>query len=188
MTQVKSAQRAGKNLALRPNPDERSLAQRRADFAAQMRAMALSDLDEVASRLKELHARLNRKDGRKWNQIDLALAMGIKPRTYQTWIGAKNENQSGEGYEQVARFYRRRLGDKTITKRWILFGDETTDVESETVSESSNNDGPINTDSDLLREVSEQVVRLAEIVERLDIRVRELSQRIPRPDEDSPGQ
>ena len=54
MTQVNSAQEYPRKLALRMRADHRSLAQRRADFAAQMREMAISDLTEVSDRLKGL--------------------------------------------------------------------------------------------------------------------------------------
>ena len=85
MTQVKSAQDRTKKLALRKRATPHSLAARRAAFAAQMRDMALSDLADVSKRLKDLHAELERKDGRKWTHYDLAEKMDIRPRTFQSW-------------------------------------------------------------------------------------------------------
>lgn len=87
-----------------------------------MRDMALSDLSEVARRLAELQAELSQKTARNWTQQDIAAGAGIAYRTYQTWVGGKNENQSGEGYDKLARFYSRKLGRK-VTRRWILMGD-----------------------------------------------------------------
>lgn len=133
MTQVNRAQGSRRELALRPRADKRSLAQRRADFAAQMRAMALSDLQQVADRLKRLHERLERKEARKITQQDLAREIGIPYRTYQAWAGAKNENRSGDGYDRIVRFYRRKLSDKTITRNWLVFGEDAA-VQSETMA------------------------------------------------------
>lgn len=123
MTQVKGAQEFNGQLARYPGADHRSLAARRAAFAAQMRAMALSDLKEVSGRLKALKRELELKDGQKWADYDLAAAMGIKPRTFQSWQNGEVENRSGKGYDKMARFYSRKL-DRKITRKWILFGDD----------------------------------------------------------------
>jgi transcriptional regulator with XRE-family HTH domain len=122
MTQVKSAQPATREVALQRRGDARTLAARRAAFAAQMRDMALSDLSEVSARLKQLHAELERKDGRKWTHYELAQAMAIAPRTFQSWENGEVENRDGKGYEKLARWYSRKLGRK-ITRPWIVFGD-----------------------------------------------------------------
>ena len=124
MTQVKRAQPKPTQIALRRHATLPSLAQRRTAFAVQMRAMALADLEAVAARLKDLHRRLNRKTAHEWTLLEIAQAAGVAPRTFQTWVGAKNENRDGEGYEKLAQFYRRNLEDATITKSWIVFGDE----------------------------------------------------------------
>lgn len=121
MTQVKSAQRSGRQLARYPSADHRSLASRRAAFAAQMRDMALSDLKQVSERLKELHKELELKDARKWTHYDLAREMGIRPRTFQSWENGEVENSNGKGYDKMARYYSRKLGRK-ITRQWIVFG------------------------------------------------------------------
>lgn len=123
MTQVKSAQHTSVQVALRPGKDPRTLAQKRADLVAQVNAMALADLQEVSARLKALHKELERKDGRKWTQIDLADATGIPYRTLQSWETGQVENRGGKGYEKLARFYSRKLGRK-ITREWIVFGKE----------------------------------------------------------------
>jgi transcriptional regulator with XRE-family HTH domain len=123
MTQVNSAQVPTRELALRKRADDRNLAQRRAAFAAQMREMALSDLDQVSRRLRGLHKDLERKEGRKWTDIEIAQAMKLSPRTFQSWQNGEVENQDGKGYVTMARWYSRKLGRK-ITKQWILFGDE----------------------------------------------------------------
>lgn len=109
-------------VALRKRADDRSLAQRRADFEAQMKQMAIDDLDAVSKRLKGLHRELERVDGRKWKQYELAAAMKIPPRTFDSWENGEVENSDGKGYEKIARFYSRKLGRK-ITRRWIVFGD-----------------------------------------------------------------
>jgi len=166
MTQVNSAQLGGRELALRSRADGRSLARRRADFAAQMRAMALSDLKEVADRLDGLHKRLEQKDGRRWTQQDLAAGIGIPYRTYQAWAGGKNENRSGDGYDKIVRFYRRKLSDKTITRNWLVFGDES-GVPSEGMEEQSPDlSGSSQLEAKLdriLRELSELKTDLGEI-------------------------
>jgi transcriptional regulator with XRE-family HTH domain len=124
MTQVKGAQEDSREVALRMRATPHSLAQRRASFEAQMRDMALSDLNALSDRLKALHKRLEQVDGRKWTQYQLADKMDIPPRTFQSWENGEVENRGGEGYEKIARFYRRKLGDKTITRQWIVFGDQ----------------------------------------------------------------
>lgn len=93
-----------------------------------MRKMALSDLSQVSTRLKGLKAELERKEGRKWADYDLAAEMGIKPRTFQSWQNGEVENRDGKGYDKMARFYSRKLGRK-ITRQWILFGDENATTE-----------------------------------------------------------
>jgi transcriptional regulator with XRE-family HTH domain len=123
MTQVKSARLNHRELARYLGADHRSLTARRAAFAAQMRAMALSDLSEVAIRLKGLKGELERREGRKWSDYDLAAEMGIKPRTFQSWQNGEVENRDGKGYDKMARFYSRKLGRK-IARKWILFGDD----------------------------------------------------------------
>lgn len=123
MTQVKRAQANTGDFALHRQVDGRTLAQRRAAFAAQMRDMALSDLSQVSRRLKELHEELERKEGCRWTHYKLAAAMDIPPRTFQAWENGENENRDGKGYDKMARWYSRRLGRK-ITRQWILFGEE----------------------------------------------------------------
>jgi hypothetical protein len=130
MTQVKSAQQLPRELARYLGADHRSLAARRTAFAAQMRAMALSDLSQVAKRLKGLKAELERKDGRKWSDYELAAEMNIKPRTFQSWQNGEVENRDGKGYDKMTRFYSRKLNRK-ITRKWILFGDEETSASPE---------------------------------------------------------
>lgn len=121
MTQVKSAQEQRQQLARFLSADHRSLAERRAAFAAQMRDMALSDLKQVSNRLKGLHEELEAKDGKQWTHYDLAREMGIRPRTFQSWENGEVENRNGKGYDKMARFYSRKLGRK-ITRQWIVFG------------------------------------------------------------------
>lgn len=123
MTQVKSAQEIRRELALRKRADGRTLAQRRAAFAAQMRDMALSDLSQVSVRLKGLKREVQRADGREWSDHELANAMKIAPRTFQSWQNGEVENRDGKGYDKMARWYSRKLGRK-ITRNWIVFGDE----------------------------------------------------------------
>lgn len=122
MTRVKSAQAANSEVALQGRATTHTLAEQRAAFAAQMREMALSDLSQVSARLKQLHAELERKDGRKWTHYELAQAMDIPPRTFQSWENGEVENRDGKGYEKMARWYSRKLGHK-ITRPWIVFGD-----------------------------------------------------------------
>jgi ribosome-binding protein aMBF1 (putative translation factor) len=134
MTQVKSAQKISVELARYHGADHRSLAERRAAFAAQMRDMALSDLNQVSSRLKDLHHEFEEKDGRRWAHYDLAREMGIKPRTFQSWENGEVENRNGKGYDKMARFYSRKLNRK-ITRQWILFGDAPASEPADPVSE-----------------------------------------------------
>jgi transcriptional regulator with XRE-family HTH domain len=122
MTQVKSAQDIPRQVALRKRADDRTLAQRRAAFAAQMRDMALSDLAQLSKRLKDLHQELEDFEGRKWTQMQLAEKMKIPYRTFQSWENGEVENEDGKGYDKIGRFYSRKLGRK-ITRQWILFGD-----------------------------------------------------------------
>lgn len=124
MTQVNRAQQSRALFAWNPERKGRTLAQRRADLEAQMRAMALSDLQAVARRLGELHERLNYKHGRRWTQQEIAEKVGVPYRTYQSWAEGHVENRDGGGYDKIAKFYRRELDDPTITRRWIVFGDE----------------------------------------------------------------
>jgi transcriptional regulator with XRE-family HTH domain len=121
MTQSTHAHIKRNKLARYPSADHRSLASRRAAFAAQMREMALSDLKQVSERLKELHKELELKDARKWTHYDLAREMGIRPRTFQSWENGEVENSNGKGYDKMARYYSRKLGRK-ITRQWIVFG------------------------------------------------------------------
>lgn len=121
MTQVKSAQAERQKVALRKRAETPSLAQRRAAFAAQMREMALSELSDVSKRLKDLHREWEKKDGRKWTHYELAAAMDIAPRTFQSWENGEVENRDGKGYDKFAKFYSRKLGRK-ITRHWILYG------------------------------------------------------------------
>lgn len=95
MTQVKRMQQNHTQVALRSGRAAHSLAARRAAFAAQMRDMALSDLADVSKRLKDLHAELERNDGRKWTHYDLAEKMDIRPRTFQSWENGEVENRNG---------------------------------------------------------------------------------------------
>ena len=122
MTQARHAQRRPNQVALPQRATARNLAQQRAAFAAQMRAMALSDLKQVSERLKGLHKELERVDGRKWTHYELAQKMGIPPRTFQSWENGEVENSDGKGYDKMARFYSRKLGRK-ITRQWIVFGE-----------------------------------------------------------------
>lgn len=110
-------------LALRKRATPHSLAARRRNFAAQMHDMAVSDLSNVSKRLKGLHSDLERETGRRWTHYDLADAMKIAPRTFQSWENGEVENRDGKGYDKMARFYSRKLGRK-ISRQWILFGDE----------------------------------------------------------------
>src|SRR4051794_21390907 len=126
MTQVDGAQGTTPQLALKSRASRHSLASRRADFAARMREMALSDLSDVSERLKSLHRELELKDGRRWTQYELANKMEIPPRTFQSWEAGEVENRDGVGYDKIARFYSRRLGRK-ISRTWILFGDGQTE-------------------------------------------------------------
>ena len=109
MTQVNRAQGRSEKVALCKRATVRSLAERRADFAAQMRAMALSDLSDVSRRLKALHADLEHRTGRQWTQYELADKLGIPHRTFQSWENGEVENRDGRGYDKMARFYSRRL-------------------------------------------------------------------------------
>jgi len=86
MTQVKCAQDERQQLALRKRADRRSLAQRRADFAAQMREMTISDLAGVANRLEALHKELERKTSRTWTSKTSQTAQGL--RTGPTSLGS----------------------------------------------------------------------------------------------------
>lgn len=121
MTQVKSAQDKCSRVALRGKKDPRTLAAKRADLLAQIDAMALTDLAQVSARLKSLHKELERKEGRKWTQIDLADATGIAYRTLQSWETGQVENRDGTGYDKLARFYSKKLRRK-VTREWIVFG------------------------------------------------------------------
>lgn len=121
MTQVKGAQKNSGQLARYSRRDPRSLAERRAAFAAQMRAMALADKQAVARRLRELKLEYERLEGHEIADYDLAPAIGVKYRTYQSWVNAEVENRDGKGYDRIVRFYSRKLGRK-ITRHWLLFG------------------------------------------------------------------
>lgn len=88
-----------------------------------MRDMALADLQAVAERLRALHDRLNQQTGKTWGQQEVAQEAGVAYRSFQTWEGGHNENTNGKGYEKLAAFYRRKLGDRSITRNWIVFGD-----------------------------------------------------------------
>lgn len=121
MTQASSAQLPTRELAWKPARKGLTLAQQRANFAAQMRAMALSDLEQVSKRLKGLHVEWEREDGRRWTHYELAAAMKIAPRTFQSWENGEVENTNGKGYDKIAAWYSRRLGRK-ITRNWIVFG------------------------------------------------------------------
>ena len=123
MTQVKSAQENPRQVALRKRANARTLAQRRAAFAAQMRDMALSDLSQVSARLKRLHKELEEREGREWTQQQLAEKTGIPYRTFQSWENGEVENRDGKGYDKIARFYSRKL-ERKVTRKWIVFGDE----------------------------------------------------------------
>lgn len=156
MTQVNCAQPDRNQLAWKPARNVHTLAQRRAQFEAQMREMALSDLQAVADRLKELHKRLEQTTGHKWTEPDIARGANVAHRTYQTWIGAKNENRSGEGYQKLATFYRRKLKDPTITKNWIVWGQEEPPKEEQSngqtpdLSVVSNGNGPASPSDQIL--------------------------------------
>ena len=89
-----------------------------------MRAMALADLQAIADRLKSLHERLEQETGRRWLQTDISGGAKIRHRTFQTWIGAKNENTGGKGYEKLAAWYRHKLQDDTITYNWLVWGQQ----------------------------------------------------------------
>lgn len=162
MTQVKSAQEERQKVALRKRAETPSLARRRAAFAAQMREMALTDLENVSARLKSLHKEWERKDGRTWTQLELAEAMRIPYRTFQSWENGEVENSDGKGYDKFARFYSRKLGRK-ITRHWILFGD------TQPVAETPKSKAPVGglsappSESDLAAEVRQ----LRQVVEEL---------------------
>lgn len=162
MTQASSAQPKRQQRAWKAESNGRTLAQRRADFAAQMRDMALSDLSAVAERLRVLHARLERETDRRWGQQEIAQKANVAYRTFQAWEGGKNENADGKGYEALARFYRRQLKDKTITRNWIVWGDEPMPVQPERP--------PVDLD--------------AEQLDRIERGVEEILKRLPPPDED----
>lgn len=122
MTQVKGAQQKHREVAWTPRADGRTLAQRRADLEAQVRAMALSDLKQVSDRLKALRAELSAQEGREVTQQEVADQMKLSYRTFQSWEGGEVENRDGKGYDKIARYYSRKLGRK-ITRKWIVFGD-----------------------------------------------------------------
>lgn len=123
MMQVKSMQVDPRKLASRMPSDARTIAQRKRDLIAQVEKMALSDLSKVSSRLKGLHADVERLDGRKWTYYELSEATGIPHRTFQSWENGEVENRDGKGYDKMARFYSRKL-NREITRQWILFGDQ----------------------------------------------------------------
>jgi transcriptional regulator with XRE-family HTH domain len=167
MTQVKGAQAKDRQVALRKRADDRSLAQRRADFAAQMRDMALSDLAQVSSRLKALHKEWEAKDGKRWTHYELAAAMKIPPRTFQSWENGEVENRDGKGYDKMARWYSRKL-ERKITRHWILFGEG----EEEPAGEATAPPAPGQPDAAQLTRIEEHLEDLAtgqaELLEKLD--------------------
>jgi len=75
------------------------------------------DLDALKNRLKGLRGRL------ALSQAEAAAEMGVPYRTFQSWENGEVET-SEANYERVAGFYKRKLADETITKTWILYGDE----------------------------------------------------------------
>lgn len=77
--------------------------------------MALADLKQVANRLKLIRGRTD------LSQWEAAHEMGFKPRTYQSWELGDVET-SRDNYERIAKFFAKRLKDKTITANWIIYG------------------------------------------------------------------
>jgi transcriptional regulator with XRE-family HTH domain len=129
MTQVKSAQGERGKSAWRKRAGGRTLAQRRADLEAQVRRhlgteelMALTDLSQVKARLKDLHRQLDRREGRKVTQYEIADSIDVPHRTFQSWENAEVETE-GRNYDKLARFYTERLG-REVTRNYILFGQD----------------------------------------------------------------
>lgn len=129
MTQVKGAQGKRIESAWRKRARGRTLAARRANEEARLaqffelnEQMALTDLAEVKQRLHELHHRLNAREGRRVTQYEIAEALNVPHRTFQSWEGGKVETE-GENYDLMAAFYSERLGEP-ITRNWILFGSD----------------------------------------------------------------
>lgn len=143
MTQSRRAQRNTPQLAWRKRTSGRTLAQRRADFEAQARRylaenehMALADLSQVKSRLKGLHKELERREGGRVTQYEIAEALGVPHRTFQSWEGGQVETE-GKNYDKIAAFYSERL-DRPITRNWILFGQDDEPGPVETMPASAN--------------------------------------------------
>lgn len=120
--QVKRMQEPRSQVALQSRRSGHSLAARRAELEARMREMAVDDLTQVATRLKELRKELQDATGQRWTQQEVADANKISLRTFASWEGAEVENRDGEGYKKLAKFYTRKLGRK-VSWQWIVFGD-----------------------------------------------------------------
>lgn len=166
MTQVKGAQWSASELALRKRTRGRTLAARRADeearladFFALNEQMALTDLAKVSERLHDLHRRLDLAEGRHVTQYEIAEALGIPHRTFQSWEGGKVETD-GHNYERIANYYSEKLGE-AVTKNWILFGSD---------EEPARRNGLDGADT-------EQLDRIEAILNRLDERQQRLEQR-----------
>lgn len=129
--QVKDMRNPRTQVALRSPRNPHSLAARRAELEARVRQMATDDLEKVGTRLRELREELAQKEGRQWRMQDVVEANNLALRTYAAWEGGENENQGGEGYKKLARFYSRKLGRK-ITWQWIVFGVEEAPAKAET--------------------------------------------------------
>lgn len=117
MTQSTYTQSRRAKVASYPGRKVRTLAERRADFEAQMRecaasdgTMALTELSQVSARIKELRGRTD------LTQYDAANKLRVPPRTYQSWENGEVET-SRENYAKVGKLF-------GASVNWILFGQE----------------------------------------------------------------
>lgn len=117
MTQASYTQRRRTKVASQRTARVRTLAERRADFEAQMREcsakdgiVALTELSQVSERIKQLRERTGLK------QYEVASAINVPPRTYQSWENGEVETDR-ENYVKIGK----ELG---ASANWILFGQE----------------------------------------------------------------